>query len=144
MTRIFAAAAALALALSAPIAPAYAELIGNDVPGNWIDVRHHLSMHNLPANSEAVAALEYAQITCRAPRGTPLKIASPHYFGCLKAKGYVFIPDSAAEIAARQKVIERAQPPVVIIAPAPPAIDFQPHGCNGFIGGGGGFSMNCN
>jgi hypothetical protein len=31
------------------------------------------------------------------------------------------------------------QPPAVVIAPASPPIDFMPHGCNGYIGGGGGF-----
>jgi hypothetical protein len=142
MNRIL--AGAFALVLGVAVAPTYAaEFIGDDVPGNWIDVRHHLSMHNLPADSEAVAALEYVQISCRAPRGTPLAIASAHYFGCIKAKGYIFIPDSAAEIAERKKAARRNSP-TVIVAPASPPIDFMPHGCNGFIGGGGGFSMNCN
>ena len=109
-----------------------------------MDTHHQIALGDLPDSSERVARLEYAKHDCRVKTGqSPGSIPTPASFACLKAAGFIWVYDSAAEIAARKKTVERVQPQVVIV-PAPPAIDFTPHGCNGFIGGGGGFSMNCN
>lgn len=130
-----------ALACSA----AHAEVAAN-TPGQWINVRNRIALGDLADSSEPIARLEYAKhVTCGAYNtGAAYYPANAPYVVCMKTQGFVYVFDSPAQIAARKKTIERAQPPVVIIAPAPPAIDFQPHGCNGYIGGGGNFNMNCN
>ena len=143
ITLAVATVSALALMVAAPVG-AHAEYAAN-ASGNWMDVRHHLALGDLPDSSEPVARLNYAKAACRERTGSVAGVrVGPGYGACMRTQGFVCVPDSAAQIAARKKPIERTQPPVVVIAPAPPAIDFMPHGCNGFIGGGGGFSMNCN
>ena len=131
--------AATALALSAPAVPrAHAE-----PTGQWMDTRHQIALGDLPDSSELVARLGYAKHACRVKTGQSPGMPTPATLACLKVAGFIWVYDSPAQIAARKKATERVQPQVVI-EPAPPAIDFMPHGCNGFIGGGGGFSMNCN
>jgi hypothetical protein len=136
MNRILATAAFAFLAASTAAHAAY-----YDPDGEWMDTRRHLALNSMPANSEAIAHLNYAKITCRTKTGTTGgRPPTPGYIPCMKAQGYVFVYATPAQVAARKKATERVQPQVVIV-PAPPAIDFMPHGCNGFIGGGGGLDL---
>ena len=96
--------AATALALSAPAVPhAHAEYALH-TPGQWIDTRHHLVLNDLPDSSEYVAHWSYARTVCHVKTGaTVSEQPTPGYAECMKAEGVAFVPDSPAQIVARQK-----------------------------------------
>jgi hypothetical protein len=144
--------AATALALSAPAVPhAHAAELTVGAPAQVIDIHRHTIVMNGSADD---ARFEYARIICRARFGLEAGLAPgsvlPHgYVACLKSQGFVWIPDSSAQIAARNKAAEDARWRAAGQAFGQVLIDAgqsmnQRHNCNGFIGGGGGFSMNCN
>jgi hypothetical protein len=119
------AAAVSALAITLGAASASAAQPRADVTlCYYLDIRHHLMVNDMPDESEPGARLNYAKFVCHERTGTvkggPV---TPGYTACMKAEGFVFAPASPAQIAARKKTIEKAQPPVVVIAPAPPAIE---------------------
>jgi hypothetical protein len=65
MNRILATAAFAFLAASTAAHAAY-----YDPDGEWMDTRRHLALNSMPANSEAIAHLNYAKITCRTKTGS--------------------------------------------------------------------------
>lgn len=137
--------AATTLALSAPAVPhAHAgQLSYDDAPGHFLDARHQIDMKFLPDSSEAVARLNYAKIAC----GATTEIAAS--LPCMKSHGFVWRSDTAGEIAARNKAAEAARWRAAGAQLGQALIDVgqsmnQRHNCNGFIGGGGSFNMNCN
>jgi hypothetical protein len=122
ITLAVATVSALAFMAAAPVG-AHAEFALN-TPGQWLDIKHHVALGSLPDGNEYAARAEYAKIVCHAGTGTASgEQPTRGYDACMRTQGFVFVPDSPAQIAARKKTIERAQPPVVVIAPAPPAID---------------------
>jgi hypothetical protein len=104
ITLAAATVSALALIVGAPVG---AHAAYYDPDGEWMDTRHHLALNSMPANSEAIAHLNYAKITCRTKTGTtdggP---ATPGYIPCMKAQGYVFVYATPAQIAAREKAAQ--------------------------------------
>jgi hypothetical protein len=128
-----------ALLLGATL-PVYA-----NADGEWMDVIHHLALNSVPGG-EPIARLNYAKTICGG-RTEDLKVPLNKYLGCMKAQGFVFVPDSAAQIAARNKAAQDARNIETMHAIGGALIDaaaaMQPHGCNGQIQPSGGFHTNC-
>jgi hypothetical protein len=133
------AAIALAAVVLTPIA-AHAD------NGQWMDTRHHLALGNLPDSSEPIARLTYAKADCRAKTGAG-QIPTPADLACLKAEGFVWLPDSPAQIAARNKAAQDARNIETMHAIGGVLLDaaaaMQPHGCNGHVQPNGYFSTQC-
>jgi hypothetical protein len=148
-TLFLATAAFAALVLVAPIGNAHAA----DRSGQWMDVRHHLALGNLPESSEAIARLVYAKADCRAKVGGVAGPIPSAGFACLKAEGFVWLPDSPAQIAAQEKARQDQQNRetgyAIGQAMLGVAADLnrpqpQPQRCNGNLYNGGNFNMTCN
>jgi hypothetical protein len=118
------------------------------VIGQWMDVRNHLALNALPDSNEHVARLNYAKAVCHARlgAGAPGQVI-PGYAACLKAQGFVFIPDGPAQIAAREKAAQDAQMRASGYALGQALINagqaMQPHYCNGNVMASGSFNMQC-
>jgi hypothetical protein len=148
MMRRLLIAALAALACSA----AHAEFAAN-TPGQWMDVRNRIAMGDLLDSSEPVARLNYAKAVCHAHEGTVSgEQPKAGYRPCMKAQGFVFLPDSPAQIAADKKAAEQAVSDaekrasgyalgqaMITIGQA-----LQPHGCHGMVIPAGNFNMQCN
>jgi hypothetical protein len=132
-------AIALAAVVLTPIA-AHAD------DGQWMDTRHHLALGNLPDSSEPIARLAYAKADCRAKTGAG-QILTRADADCLKAEGFVWLPDSPAQIAARDKAVHDAAARETLHAIGGVLLDaaaaMQPHGCNGHVQPNGYFSTQC-
>lgn len=76
-------------------------------PGHWVDVRNQMSLENMPEGSEPVARLGYAKDACNS-RGTTAATADVYHV-CMRARGFVFVVDSQAQIVARQKAASDAE-----------------------------------
>ena len=150
--------AATAIALSAPAVPhAHAEYVLH-APGQWVDTRHHLALGGLADDNEHVARLGYAMIACHAKTGTSVgEQPTRGYDACMRTEGFVFAPESPAQLTERNKAQQdaqnRAQRIAVGQALSGMADDLnrelnrprpQPQSCNGSISGGGYVDMTCN
>jgi hypothetical protein len=141
------ASLALAAALLAPVA-AYAD------DGHWVDVRRHMSLENSPNGSDAIARLDYAKDICRSRTGIPKAAhtdgaaqVKPAWTACMKAQDYVWLWDSAAQVAANRKAEQDERNRETLHAIGGALIDaaqaMQPHGCNGHVQPNGYFSTQC-
>jgi len=137
-----------ALACSA----AHAEFAAN-TPGQWMDVRNRIAMGDLLDSSEPVARLNYAKAVCLARTGS-VGGGQPKqgWDACMKVQGFVFLPDSPAQIAAHKKAAEQAVSDAEMRASGyalgQAMINIgqalQPHGCHGMVMPAGNFNMQCN
>jgi hypothetical protein len=126
--------------------------------GRWMDTIHHLDLTKVPEVSEPIARLDYAKGVCHNktktiedPQGSQDVPTSPavegRFYSCMRAQGFVFVPDSPPEIAAREKARQDAQMRETGRLIGNAMIDLgrqlQPHGCNGMVYPAGNFNMNC-
>ena len=69
------------------------------------------------------------------------------YLACMKAQGFVFVPDSPEQIAPREKAAQDAQMRASGYALGQALINIgqslQPHGCHGMVMPAGNFNMQC-
>jgi hypothetical protein len=98
-----------AAALLASGAGVQAGELPGQTSGQWLDTVHHLNVTGMPDNSEAVAHLNYARTICDPEhvKGSNLP-ARPGYRECMKAHGFVFIPGTPAQIAAKEAARKEA------------------------------------
>jgi hypothetical protein len=138
-----------ALACSA----AHAESAAN-TPGQWMDARNRMALSDLPESSEPIARLNYAKhVTCGAYNtGAAYSPANSPYMVCMKTQGFVYVFDSPAQIAAREKAVEQAVSDAQMRASGYAlgqaminiGQSLQPHGCHGMVMPAGNFNMQCN
>ena len=103
--------------------------------------------------NEADARLAYAKIVCRARLGVEAgaSVIPPGYGACLKSQGFVWISDSPAQIAAREKANQDARNRAMLhelgnalIGTAQAINESQVrHNCSGSINRGN-IDMTCN
>ena len=139
------AALALAASLFTPIA-AHAD------DGHWIDTKHRMSLEGMPDGTEAAGRLLYAKDICRSKtgqvQGAP---AAPGWDACMKAQGYVWLWDSATQVAANRKAEQDARNRAMLhelgnalIGTAQAINESQVrHNCSGSINRGN-IDMTCN
>jgi hypothetical protein len=141
----------IATALAALAAsPAHAE--GRGPTGRWLDAAHHIDLSDLPDNSEAIGRLNYAKEACNPGRPYPPR---PGYDGCMRSYGFKFVPDTPAQIAAKEaerKEAAAAQQRAEMGAIIANGLNnlaqdvhrqLNPPRCNGSIYPGGNFNMTC-
>jgi hypothetical protein len=132
---------------------AHAQFVAVNTPGQWMDVRNRIALSDLPDSSEPIARLNYAKAVCHVREGTVIgEQPKAGYLPCLKAQGFVFLPDSPAQIAAHKKAAEQAVSDAQMRASGYALSQalinigqsLQPHGCHGMVMPAGNFNMQCN
>ena len=79
--------------------------------------------------------------------GAPGSVIPRGYLACLKSQGFVWVLDSPAQIAARDKAAQDERNRETLHAIGDALIQtgaaLQPHGCNGQVQSNGYFSTRC-
>jgi hypothetical protein len=115
-----------------------------DAPGRWMDTRNHILFGDLPEGSEPVARLQYAKVICHQREGTQMGgTVTARFMPCMKSQGFAWLPDSPAEIAAREKAIKDAQWRDMLGDLGQALLDSQPRRCSGRISPNGSFHTEC-
>jgi hypothetical protein len=135
------AALALTAAILTPVS------VNADDAGRWMDTRNHIMFGDLPESSEAVARLQYAKAVCHQREGTQMgDPITARYMPCMKGQGFVWLNDSPAQIATREKAVKDAQWRGMLsdlgdaLAQGAAA---RPRNCTGSVFMGGHFTVQC-